>query len=249
MEIDIKGNSLTFQIFDCPDNSVIAFIKEAQAENNQFSAAEQHSGFLEVLVDDQGAKFCFTEFGAIVPFDIERINEEGQAVSETFFRIETCGILVFEDCILMSGKPAAQRMAAEVLSALLMKEILPEKFEQPVMRRFENNLTLINAIQLDEVPHHEIKKVRLSGKMEDVYSLGNIDIAHAKIKSIQGTFKFSDRDFNSVKAVDTGKVTLSKKKGRGIMIEQVRKLVDFVRAGDEEISEYTREEQVNVNSD
>jgi putative sterol carrier protein len=228
MEIDIKGNSLTFQLYECSGNSVVSFVKDASEDESQFSYTEKRNGFFEIMVDDKGAKFCFTEFGAIVPFEVERLSEEGKAISETFFRMDTCGILLFEDCLLMSGKPAAQRHAAEALSAMLMKEIEAEKFDQSVMRRFENNFITIKGIQLDEIPHHEIKKVRLSGNMEDVYTLGGLDVANAKIKSITGVYKFSDKEFNMVKAVDTGKITVSKKKGRGIKIDQVRQLVDFI---------------------
>ncbi|PKK88772.1 MAG: hypothetical protein CVV64_17380 [Candidatus Wallbacteria bacterium HGW-Wallbacteria-1] len=227
MELDVKGTSLTFQFYHARDNSIVSFAKDAEKEENRLFVPDEQSGFEEVIVDDDG-EACFATYGAIIPFDVERIDKEGKIVNETYFRVDRCGIMIFRDAVLMSGRPAAQREAAEALSTMLMKEVTPIKFDQAVMSRFETNFILIKSIQLDEIPHAEVKKVRLAGKIEDVYAFSGLNVSMAKIKSISGTYRLADRDYVTVKTADGGKLTIFRKKGKGIEVEVIRYFKDFI---------------------
>lgn len=229
MQLESKGSSLTFQFYDAHEISIVGLAKYADSEESRLFMPDEKPGFVDNAEVSEDGKAVFLTFGAIIPFDIERIDDEGKIVQETFFRVDKCGILVFEDAVLMTGRPGAQKQAAEVLSAHLMQEITPIKFDQAVMRRFEGDFILVKSVQLDEVPHAEIKKIRLLGRIEDIYAFSGLDVTHSKISAISGTFKLGDREYATIKVTGGGKISLYGKKGTGLKLKVVDFFKNFIR--------------------
>lgn len=229
MHLESKGSSLTFQLYDAHGISIVGLAKYADNEDNRLFVPDEKPGFVDNAEISEDGMAVFTTLGAIVPFDIERIDDEGKVVAETFFRVDKCGILAFEDAILMTGRPGARKQAVEILSAYLMQEITPVKFDQGIMRRFEGDFIMVKSVQLDEVPHAEIKKIRLFGRIEDIYAFSGLDVSHSKISSISGTFKLGEREYATIKVVESGRISICGKKGTGIKLKVIEFFKNFIR--------------------
>jgi len=186
-EIEVKGSSLSLQVWKARIDSTEALLRiiddpDNEEEDRLFDPAKEKPGFHDL---DANEKILRGFYSCVVPFETEHLVD-GLTTKTLHKRIETTEFLALLDRVFTLGPATPTKPLAHQLSLLSGYGVAKMEFEFHQMGQFHDRLHQLNAISLANPKDKEIRRVRLSGKIESYTDYNVIDPRNHGIDSVKG---------------------------------------------------------------
>ena len=181
-EIEIPGSSLTINCFSFKSDSIPDLFERIKTEGELFSVEPENPGFHDF---DCNGKMIRGFFSIVVPFEVEHLIG-GISTKTLFKRIESCDFIATENMLFVMGKTDPTKALERVLASLTGYGTAKLDFEFRQMSQFQDRLSQVKNVALTNPKDREIRKARLSGRIEDYTEYNVIDPRNHGIDSVAG---------------------------------------------------------------
>lgn len=222
-EIEIPGSSLSLTVYQFMCDSIPGLAARIM-DADQFSAIPEKDGFHDY---DHNKDMIRGFYSMVVPFEVEHLIE-GIVTKTLFKRVETCDFIITKDVLYTAGKQAPAKVLERVLASLTGYGTAPMELEFRQMSQFQDRLSLVKKVALTNPKDREIRKVKLSGRIEDYTEYNVIDPRNHGIESVSGLVD-SPLGPITVTVTRKGGIRLNVRKGFILTTDCLEWLVKMIR--------------------
>ena len=189
-EIEIKGSTLTLQIWKARADSIPVLFNRILKEGEAFSLEEEKPGFHDV---DAGTVAIRGYYSVVMPFEVEHLVENPvmdsvmKTTEKTLMkRVETCEFLVTDGNLFTWGAASPRKPLSHQLSQLSGYGVALMEWEFSQLSQLHDRLSQIKGISLCNPKDKELRRVRLTGQIESYTDYNVIDPRNHGIDSVKG---------------------------------------------------------------
>jgi hypothetical protein len=186
--IETPKSSMTFKCFNaegwCPNEIAEKLAEDAILHNLQMGTM----GFHDIQVSGSVLKGCFS---SIVPFEVEFFLK-GKNASYVLKRLETCEFIIAEGYGLVFGNTRQFRLLRAHFEWVIKKSVNFYSFELEEMHRLKSSMREVKSIALTNPSEHEVRQVKMSGKLEDYSAYNIIDYRNHGVSGLSGVVEIED---------------------------------------------------------
>lgn len=232
-EIEVPGSSLSIKVWKGHNledalgglNSILIKLAAIDcAIDCKFDIENETPGFHDCKADEEIFRGYYS---GIVPFEVEHLVD-GVMKSEIFKRIESCEFILTNDLLLTMGKPGPAKGAAMELSNLTGYAINLVEFEFQELDQLQHKMNQLKAVALSNPKENEVRKIRLSGRMEDYANYNVVDPRNHQIDSVSGLVN-SPLGSMTVTLGKKGQLRLNVSKGMIVTVDCLKWILDLVK--------------------
>jgi hypothetical protein len=181
-EIEIAGSSLSLKIWSCKILNSENTFKNIMEHGDKFSIDSELPGFHDC---DYSKDIIRGFYSGVVPFEVEHLVDE--IPTKTLFKkIETCEFIATTNFIFTMRKTGPAKGMSAGISAATGSYVSPIEFEFDQLHNFQNHFGTLKAIVITNPKDKEVRRVRLTGRIEDYTSYNAIEVRNHGIESVKG---------------------------------------------------------------
>lgn len=234
-EIEIPKTSITFRVMQFKCESLALLSNKIIHEAEEFSVDPETAGFHDCEGEGSMVRGFFS---TVIPFEVECLVD-GITTKKLEKRIETCEFIALENRLYVTGKTGLQKILEHVLAELTGYGVSPVELEFRQLSQFSERLTVLKSIGLVNPKTRDVRRVKMTGKMEEYTDYNVIDPKNHGIESVAGVMD-TPLGQMTVTVSRKGSIRLNVEKGFVLAVECLEWLM--VAILDEEAPKY-REDQ------
>jgi hypothetical protein len=182
-EIEVPGTSINFRIFKTGPMNFRAVVKKMLAEEEQFSVEPENPGYHDIDFNAHGIRGYYS---LVEPFEVEHLVD-GIMTKTLLKKVESCEFHITREAVYVTGKTGPQKIFERSLAGLSGYGTSGVEFDFHELQQLQERLALVKGISLTNPRTHDVRKVKLSGKIESYTDCNVIDTRNHFIESVQGT--------------------------------------------------------------
>lgn len=180
-EIEIPGSSLSLTVYQVMCDSILDLMAKIR-EADQFSTEPEMAGFHDC---DANKDIIRGFYSVVVPFEVEHLIG-GITTKSPFKRVEACDFILTKETLFVTGKSGPAKILERELAQLTGYGTAPMEFKFWQMSQFQDRLSQVKSVALTNPNNREIRKAKLSGKIENYTDYNVIDPRNHGIESVSG---------------------------------------------------------------
>jgi hypothetical protein len=185
-EIEFEKSSLAVSVFAfVPDLTADVLAGLMADDESRVSLIVKRSGFADV---ESFGEILRGSYVLVVEEAVEDL-QDGMIVAKTVHKATVCHFLAGNGRLYVWGDGKAKRNAASSIEALDDVPVVPVVFSSEDLVRFQHRLSLVSAIAVKNPKTNEVRRVRLSGKVEDYSTCNVLDPCNHAIESVAGVIE------------------------------------------------------------
>lgn len=181
-EIEVRGSSFSCVACNFKADDLRALLNRTIVAEEAFDLAEEKAGFHDMDCNGQMIRGWYSQ---VLPFEVEHL-EEGSLIKTLCKKPESAEFWLMNGMAFFTGKPAAIKSACQALTYLCGFGLTPFEFELQQMVQLQDRLSMLKSIAFTNPKNCQVRKAKLTGRMENYTDCNVIDPINHGIDSVSG---------------------------------------------------------------